>query len=165
MTIMDIHLPDMEGTEATRRLLKVHPSAKVLIFSSDPSRTLVDEALHAGACGYILKTGAVEELLDAIDTVMTGKLYLSRELSAGILEDYRKGLNEEAKPSKPLLSDRDKQLLRLITEGRRNKEIAVDLAVSVKSVEAFRSRLMKKVNCASVAELVRYAVREGIGPA
>lgn len=96
---------------------------------------------------------------------MEGKLYLSPEVGAGILEDYRRNLVEDPAPPKPLLSEREKQLLRLIAEGRRNKEIAVQLAISTKSVEVNRSRLMKKAGCASAAELVRYAIREGIATA
>jgi DNA-binding NarL/FixJ family response regulator len=94
--------------------------------------------------------------------VMTGRLYLSPEVSADILEDYRKCLAGQSEPSKPFLSDREKQLLCFVAEGRRNKEIAAQLALSIKSIEAYRSRLMKKLGCTSTAELVRYAVREGI---
>ncbi len=162
LIVMDVHLPDMTGIEVTRKILAVLPSVKVVVFSGDPARTLVDEALQAGACAYILKQGAAEQLIQAIDLVMAGKLYLSPEVNAGILEDYRKALTAETPPSKPLLSERDKQLLRLIAEGQRNKEIATQLSLSTKSVEVYRSRLMKKLNCSSPAELVRYAIREGI---
>jgi len=162
LIVMDYHLPDMNGIEATRQILTIQPAVKVVIFTSNASRPVVDEALHAGVCGYVLKSGDVSELAHAIDVVMTGKLYLSPEVSAGILEGYRKGLGEEASPAKPVLSDREKLLLRLVTEGRRNKEMAVELLISIKTVEANRARLMKKLNCSSSAELVRYAIREGI---
>ena len=102
------------------------------------------------------------ELMRAVELVMEGRLYLSPEVSAGILEDYRKSLVEAPSPSKPLLSEREKELLRLIAEGRRNKEIAESLAVTVNSVETYRTRLMKKLGCANTAELVRYAIRGGI---
>ena len=123
---------------------------------------MVDEALQAGVCGYLSKSSPLEELIHAIDLVMAGRLYLSPDVSADILEDYRKSLNEEPEPSKPFLSEREKQLLRLVAEGRRNKEIATLLSISSKSVEAYRSRVMKKLGCSSSAELVRYAIREGI---
>ena len=103
-----------------------------------------------------------DELVRAIEMVLAGKLYLSPEVSADILAGYRKNLRGESEPPKPLLSERDKRLLRLITEGRRNKEIAIELALSPKSIEAFRSRLMKRLGCDNSAELVRYAIREGI---
>jgi DNA-binding NarL/FixJ family response regulator len=159
LVVMDTHLPDMNGIEATRKVLSAVPATKVVVFSGDAARSMVDEALQAGACGYILKMSAGEELIQAIDIVMAGKLYLSSEISAGILQDYRKRLVAE---SKPLLSDREKQLLWLIAEGWRNKDIAFQLAINIKSVEAYRSRLMKKLDCPSSAKLVRYAIREGI---
>jgi DNA-binding NarL/FixJ family response regulator len=160
LIVVDVHLPDMNGIEVTRQLLRRLPSVKVVVFSSDPARSLVDEALQAGASAYILKQTAAQELLQAIDLVMAGRLYLSPAVSADILADYRKSLTQEVSP--PWLSDRDKLLLRLVAEGRRNKEIAAELALSSKSIEAYRSRLMKKLGCSSAAELVRYAIREGI---
>ena len=162
LIVMDVHLPDMNGVEATRRILGVLPSAKVVVFSGDADRSLVDGALQAGACGYIWKQSAVDELIRAIEIVMAGKLYLSPEVSAGILEDYRKGLSAESEPSKPLLSERETQLLRLIAEGRRNKDMAVQLELSPKSIETYRARLMKKLGYSSTADVVRYAIREGI---
>jgi len=162
LVVMDIHLPDMNGIEVARQILSAQPSVKVVIFSGDTVRAVVDEALQAGVCGYLSKSSPLEELIHAIDLVMAGRLYLSPDVSAEILEDYRKSLTEEAKPLKPLLSDREKQLLRFVAEGRRNKEIATLLSISPKSVEAYRSRVMKKLGCSSSAELVRYAVREGI---
>ena len=165
LVVMDFHLPDMTGIEATRQILAVRPGVKVIFFSSNAARAVVDEALQAGACGYVLKSGDVAELILAIDQVMAGKLYLSPEISTGILEAYRKNLRHEGGPPQSFLSDREKLLIQLIAKGRRNKEIATELAISVKSVEANRSRLMKKLDCASSAELVRYAIREGISAA
>jgi DNA-binding NarL/FixJ family response regulator len=159
---MDIHLPDMNGIEVSRHILNGQPGIKIIVFSSDTVRTLVDEALQIGVCGYLPKSSSVEELIMAIESVMAGKLYLSPEVSGDILADYRKSLRSDAQPLKPLLSEREKHLLRLIAEGRRNKEISAELGVSIKSVEAYRSRLMKKLGCSSSAELVRYAVRQGI---
>jgi len=165
LIVMDIHLPDMNGLEVTRQILALQPSVHILVFSGDAARSVVDEALQAGACGYIWKQSAAEELIRAVEMVMAGKLYLSPEVSSGIFEDYRKSLVQETDPCEPLLSQRDRQLLRLVAEGRRNKEIAVELAVSPKTVEAYRSRLMKKLGCSSSADLVRYAIREGIATA
>ncbi len=162
LVIMDIHLPDISGIETTRRIVQLLPQVKVIVFSSDPARRLVDEALQAGACGYIFKQSAVEELIQAIQTVMMGKLFFSRELSAGILEDYRKTLLGASEPSKLLVSERERQILRLIAAGRRSKEIATELKLSPKSIETYRARLTKKLGCSSTAELVRYAIREGI---
>jgi DNA-binding NarL/FixJ family response regulator len=165
LIVMDLHLPDMNGIEVTRQILRNRPSVQILVFSSDAARSAVDEALQAGACGYIWKQSASDELIRAVEMVTAGKLYLSPEVSAGMLEDYRRGLAQEAEPTKPLLSTRDRQLLRLVAEGRRSKEIALQLGISPKSVEAYRSRLMKKLSCSNAADLVRYAIREGIATA
>lgn len=164
VVVMDIHLPDMNGIAATRQILSVLPAIKVVIFSSDATRARIDEALLAGVRGYLSKCSAVTELIRAIGLVMEGHLYLSPEVSEGVLEDYRKSLAEEPEPLKPFLSEREQELLRLIAQGRRNKEIADLLACTTKSVEAYRSRLMKKLDCSGSAELVRYAIREGIAP-
>jgi two-component system response regulator NreC len=165
VVVMDLYLPDMSGIEATRQILSGQHAAKIIIYSSDPARKLVDEAVEAGACGYVSKNGDVDELLQAIATVMGGKLYLSPVVAADILQDYRKGLIEGADATTPLLSERETQLIRLVADGWRNKEIADDLKISTKSVETYRARLMKKIGCASSAELVRYAIREGIAAA
>ena len=162
LAVMDVHLPDMNGIEAARQMLLLLPSLKIIIFSSDPSRPLVDQALQGGACGYLLKSSDLGELVRAIGLVMEGRLYLSPEVSDGILEDYRSGLAEKKEASKPRLSERERQLLRLIAEGRRNKEIAESLLVTVNSVETYRYRLMKKLGCSSTAALIRYAIRDGI---
>ena len=162
LVVLDIHLLDMNGLEATRQILSALPATKILIFSSAAGGDLVDEALQAGARGYVFKRGSVEELIRAIDEVLAGKLYLSPELSAAIVEDHQRKLVGESGQSKPVLSQREQQLLRLISEGLRNKEMATELDLSANTIETYRARLMKKVSCSSTAELVRYAVREGI---
>lgn len=165
LVLMDVYLPDITGIEAARRILATLPSVKIIIYTSDPSRRLVDEAVQAGACGYLSKNGDVEELLQAIDAVMNGKLYLSPAVASDILQDYRKGLVEGNESNRTLLTDRETVLVRLVAEGRRNKEIADEMKISTKSVETYRARLMKKIGCASSAELVRFAIRQGIAAA
>ena len=162
LIVMDLHLPDLNGIEATRKILNVQPAIKIIIFSSSATRSEVDNALQAGASGYVIKSGEVADLFHAIDRVMAGKLYLSPEVAQAVLEHYRNNLREEFEQSRPLLSKREKHLLQFVAEGRRNKEIAAQFAISIKTVEASRSRLMKKLGCSSSAELVRYAIREGI---
>jgi two-component system response regulator NreC len=162
LVVMDIHLPDMNGIEASRQMLNDLPAIKIIIFSGDASRSSVNAALEAGVRGYLLKNIACEELMHATNMVMEGRLYLSYDASAGILEDYQRSLVQGSEPLKTGLSEREKQLLRLVAEGQRNKEIAGQLAISIKSVETHRSRVMKKLGCSSTAELIRYAIREGI---
>ena len=118
LILMDLHLPDMTGIEASRRILVAAPTVIIIIFSADADRSLVDEALQAGACGYVLKTSVAVEFVHAIELVMAGKLYLSSEVSAGILEEYRKSLVGKSQMPKPLLSERETQLLRFIRPAR-----------------------------------------------
>lgn len=162
LIVMDIHLPDMSGIDLTRQVLGRTPMIKVIIFSGDAERAVVDKALEAGACGYVWKQGAADELMHAIETVMAGRLYLSPEVNAAVLQEYRDGLSKRQDSFKTLPSEREKKLLGLIADGQRNKEIATHLKISPKSAEAYRSRLMKKLKCPSTAELVRYAIREKI---
>jgi DNA-binding NarL/FixJ family response regulator len=162
LVLMDFYMPEMSGAEATRHIKLTLPTTKVIILSADTSGSCVNEALQAGAHGYLSKTGAVGELVSAISQVMDGKLYLSPEASAGILDDYRKGLIHGGRPPRPCHNERDTQLLRLVAQGRRSKEIAGELAFTTKAVETHRSRLMKRFNCSNTAELVCYAIREGI---
>lgn len=163
--ILDFCLPDINGAEVTRRILAKVPSVKVIFFCCDADRSMVDQALEAGACGYITKQSGQEEILEVIQTITGGGLYLSPEISTSILSEYRQRLQQGSVPVKPFLSGREKQLLRLVAAGLRNKEIADELRIHAKTVETYRWRLMKKVQCASTAELVRYAVREGIAAA
>lgn len=162
LAIVDLHLPDMPGLDVARRALQRFPGLKILIFSGDSDRVFVDEALKAGVHGYILKSSGPAELSAAIQGILSGRLYFSNDVSSGILEDYRRSLAEPEQPAKPALPERDIALIRLIASGRRNKEIASELGLTAKSVETYRSRLMKKLGVNSTADLVRYAVREGI---
>jgi DNA-binding NarL/FixJ family response regulator len=162
LVLMDVQLPDSSGIEVTRELLELHPDVKVIMFSGATARSVVDEALAAGASGYLSKAGEVDELVSAVETVLAGRLYLSPEVCGEILMDYKRSLLEESEAKKSLLSDLEKHILRLIVEGRRNKEIADACKITTKAVEAHRSRMMKKAGCATPAELVRYAIREGI---
>lgn len=164
LVLMDVHLNDMSGIFAARQIIDTQPAVKVMVFSRDGARALVDDALQSGVRGFVLKVSPVEEVMGAINMVMAGKLYVSPAVSAGIVEDHKENLRQESVPPKPVLTEREKQLLRLIAEGRRNKEIAVSLKLAPNSVETYRTRLMKKILCRSTAELVRYAIREGISP-
>lgn len=165
LVLIDQHLPDTSGIELVRLLLGLEPDTKIILLSDDLERGLADEALRAGAWGYLDKQSTPEELLRAINLVIAGNLYLSTDIATAILEDYRRSLKKGIWFSKPLLSERETQVLRLVVEGRRNKEIASSLDISVKSIETYRLRLMKKTGCSSIAELVRYAIRERIAVA
>lgn len=163
LIILDIHLPDQSGIAVAREVMAHVPSAKVIILSAEPDLRYVKEALKAGALGYLLKTNAPEELPVAMNAVLAGKLYLCSEANAAVLEDYRQVLTTP-RDAPPPLSAREIEVLRAVAEGLRVKEIAARLEVGVKTVETYRRRLMKKLELQSTAELVRYALREGIVP-
>jgi len=162
LVIMDVHLPDRSGLEISRQLLADGSPLKIIVLSADSDRALVDEALQIGVCGYLLKNSAADELARALRLVMEGRLYLCPELASSVLGDYRKALTARKSAAEPALTDREKQVLRLLAEGLQNKEIASHLNVSPKSVEKSRARLMDKLGYRSVAELTRYALRERI---
>ena len=164
LVLLDVDLPDMSGIEVARRILAVFPEIKVVVLSSDHSHDCVHEALLAGVSGYVLKDNATDELVRALHSVAAGQLYLCPEVSTDIVASYRSGLLPNVAPPQPLLSERELQVLKLLADGLRTKEIADNLGIGVKSVETYRARLMEKLKLGSVAELTRYAVREGIVP-
>jgi DNA-binding NarL/FixJ family response regulator len=161
LVLMDIHLPDANGIEVSRSILDAAPSTRIIIYSGDVNRAWVDQALQAGICGYLPKDCGSEELIRAVNTVMEGRLYLSPDLASAVFKDYRNILIA-TQDSKPVLTERETQILRLVAKGFYSKEIADKLNVSIKSVEKSRSRVMDKLGCRGIAELTSYALREGI---
>ena len=162
LVVMDANLPDAKCSDVTSRMLGIAPTTKIILYSEHIDRGPTDEALRAGALGFIFKRRVFDELIQAAEFVIKGKPYLSPEISTAILEEYRKKLVEGPLPTKALLAERDKLLLRLIADGLRNTDIAVQLGMCAGSVWGLRSRLMKKLGCSRLADLVRYAVREEI---
>jgi len=161
---MDIAMPEMNGIEATRRLLVEKPGIRVLILSMHSARRFVVESLAAGAKGYLLKDCASEELVRGIRTVAADETFLSPKVADIIVRDYMKRLPESQQPDLAILSSREGEVLQLIAEGLNTKEIAFTLGVSAKTVETHRQQIMKKLNLYSIAELTRYAIREGLTP-
>ena len=164
LVVMDIHLPDGNGLEASRQILAEIPATRIIVLSAEPSLRYVREALRIGVSGYLLKSNAPEELPLAIRAVMAGNLHLCAEAGRAALEDYKTTLVREGTPQRAVPSEREMQVLRLIGEGLRTKEIADRLHVGVKTAETYRRRLLDKLGCNGTAELVRYAIREGLLP-
>ncbi len=162
VVIMDIAMPEMNGIEATRRLTGEMPGIGVLILSMHSARRFVVEALTAGAKGYLLKECASEELVRGIRTVAANETYLSPQVAGLIVKDYMKRLSEPHASPPAFLSSREREILQLVAEGKNTKEIAFTVGVSSKTVETHRQQIMKKLNLYSVAELTRYAIREGL---
>jgi len=159
VVVMDLELTDSSGIDASRRILAANPDTKIIVLSAESAPEIVNRALQAGVTGYVIKEDASEELIRAIHTVIGGRFYLCPSITTTLLR--AQNFNAPT-PIAPTLTEREREMLRYITDGMRNKEIAAKLKLSIKSVEANRSKLMSKLNCSSAAELVRYAVREGI---
>jgi len=163
VVVMDVSMPDLNGIEATRKLLKINPCIKIVALSGHASRELVREMLKAGASAYILKSKAYEELVRAIREVMKGKKYLSADIAQGVIDEYVEiSSSQSANPAFVVLTDREREALQLLSEGKCTKDVADRLSVSVKTVETHRHNIMEKLNLHSMAELTKYAVREGI---
>ena len=162
VVIMDVNMPDLNGIEATRLLLKELPAVKVIGLSMYSDKRFVAGMLKAGASGYLLKAGAFEELATAIQTVMAGDIYLSPRVTGVVIEDYVVRLTQEKAAPTKTLSPREREVLQLLAEGKSSKDIASHLHVSEKTVHTHRQHIMEKLNLHSVAELTKYAIREGI---
>jgi two-component system response regulator NreC len=158
VVVMDVTMPELNGIEATRRLIELSPRSRVLALSMHKDAVYVREILRAGARGYLLKDSADADLLAAVRAVAKGEGYLSPGVSDAVLSDYRRHVTDPL----DLLTSREREVLQLIAEGKTNKEIATSLNLSVYTVEAHRGRLMEKLNLHSTGELVRFAVRSGL---
>ena len=164
IVIMDISMPNLNGIDATSKIVSRTGNVKVIALSIHSSRRFVTEMLKAGASGYILKECLFNELLDAIQTVRKGGIYLSPRITGVVVDDYVKRLSGEYQPESPGLTEREREVLQLLAEGKSTKEIALHLHVSAKTVESNRRNIMDKLGIHSVAELTKYAVREGLTP-
>jgi DNA-binding NarL/FixJ family response regulator len=160
VVIMDIAMPELNGIDATRRLTKELPSTKVVALSMNADRRYVIAMLEAGAAGYLLKNEASEELLRALSAVARGHTYLSPAVAGGVV-DHVVGPRERSLADKPL-SPREREVLQLLAEGKSSKEIASVLAIALPTVESHRRQLMSKLNLRTIAELTKYAIREGL---
>lgn len=162
VVLIDIVMPEMNGIEATRRISTDNSGVRVLALSMQYSRQYVVEELNAGARGYLIKDCSPEELVEAVRTVATDEMYLSSKISKLIVRDYMQSFQRDSFSKPSLLSSREREVLQLIGDGKNTKEIACALAISVKTVETHRQQVMKKLKLFSVAELTKYAVREGL---
>lgn len=160
--IMDMQMPEMDGVDAARKIMKNDPAIKIIILSMMLDRACVAEALKAGVKGYVVKDCAAENLVDAIRTAMTGFPYLCREVTELLIMDYTRTGEENSNDSQVSLNSREREVLQFIAEGKNAKEIAYQLCLSVKTIESQRIKIMKRLDLYSVAELTRYAVRIGL---
>ncbi len=160
--IMDISMPDLNGIEATRQIVADSPDVKIIALSMHSDKRYVKGILSAGASGYLLKDSAFEELVEAIRTVDTGRFYLSAGIAGVVVKDYVGSQANKDTLTSDILSAREREVLQLLAEGKRTKEIASDLHVSVKTIETHRQNIMQKLDIYTIAGLTRYAIREGL---
>ena len=163
VVVMDIAMPNMNGIEATRRIIEKQPDTGVVILSMHYDESYVIRSLKAGARAYLLKDALKTELIAAIRAVAEGRSFFSPKISRILQEDYVEALERRsAEDSYELLTDREREILQLIAEGRTNKEIANSLNLSLYTVDTHRTHILQKLNLHSVPELILYAVRKGI---
>jgi DNA-binding NarL/FixJ family response regulator len=165
--ILDIAMPDLNGIEAARHILRHRPQTKVLGLSMHADRRFVREMLKAGATAYLLKESAFDEVVRALDAVAKGQVFLSPAVAATLVGDLLDRTNPAAAASPQpaafqLLTDRERQVLQLIAEGHPTGDIAKTLFVSVKTIETQRRSILQKTGARGIADLTRYAIREGI---
>jgi DNA-binding NarL/FixJ family response regulator len=164
VVLMDVAMPQLNGIEATRRIVQgKSPRTVVLMLSARESESLVQEALAAGARGFMLKSDAGQELLGALRSVSQGRPFFSARVAEFVVQGYMRSGNERgggfAGTPKPVLTARERQVLQLLAEGKSNKQVASTLEISVKTAESHRANLMKKLRVQSLSDLVRYAIR------
>jgi DNA-binding NarL/FixJ family response regulator len=164
VVVMDISMPDMNGLEATREILKNNPGTEVLILSVHESDQIVHDVLAAGARGYILKQDAGTELIAALEAVRLHRVFFTARVSEVVLSGYLGRAAAGTLPDAPFsrLSPREIQIVQLVAESKSNKEVSNLLHLSVKTVESHRAHIMEKLGIHSVTELVRYAIRNNI---
>jgi DNA-binding NarL/FixJ family response regulator len=162
VVIMDITMPGLNGIEATKQIRDAVPRTKVIALSMHTDRRFVSEVLRMGASGYLLKDCAFEELSNAIRSVLANRTYLSSQIADVVLKDYVRLVAKKELSVFGILTAREREVLQMIAEGSSTKEIAAALKISAKTVETYRLRIMEKLNVHSIAELTKYAIRQGL---
>ena len=161
VVVMDITMPEMNGLDATSKILKENPHVEVLIFSMHESEQMVRDVLNSGARGYMLKTDAGPDLLAALEALRQHKRFFTSKVAERVLRGYLAAPTREAPPVCQL-SPRERGIVQLLAEGRSNKEVSSVLNISVKTVETHRARIMGKLDLHTASDLIRYAIRNRI---
>jgi DNA-binding NarL/FixJ family response regulator len=163
VVVMDLSLPELNGLDATRQILKDSPRSEILVLTMHHSEELARDVLQAGARGYVLKSDADQSLIAAVNSLREHKPFLSSKVTEFVLDDYlrRTDALDEALTHEAVTA-REREIVQLLAEGKSNKEAASTLGISVKTIEAHRANIMRKLRLRSVSELVRYAIRNKI---
>ena len=162
IVVMDISMPNLNGVEAVREILQYKPDTKIIILSMYTDKHIVKESLEAGASGYVLKSYLFDELLKALEAVKANECYLSPRIAGIVVDDYVNQKSASKNKESIKLTTRERQILQLIAEGKTIKEIARIIHVSPKTADANRRKIMKKLGLFNIAELTKYAIREGL---
>jgi len=164
VAILDISMPEMDGIEATREILNAVPDSKVLVLTMHESDQLVRRALEAGASGYLLKSDLTDCLAKAVKAIAEGKRFLTPRVSEIVLDGFLRKRSEHrhGERRRTRITPREIEIVRLLAEGKSNKEIAAQLRITVRTVETHRAKIMLKLGLHSVADLIHYAIKEGL---
>jgi DNA-binding NarL/FixJ family response regulator len=163
IVVMDLSLPELNGLDATRQVLKESPRTEVLVLTMHHSEELAQQVLQAGARGYVLKSDANESLVAAVESLREHKPFLTAKVTEVVLDDYlRRAEVSEADTPHTAVTPREREIIQQLAEGKTNKEAAAALGVSVKTIEAHRANVMRKLHFHSLSDLIRYAIRNSI---
>ncbi|HXV61123.1 MAG TPA: response regulator transcription factor [Vicinamibacteria bacterium] len=162
VVVLDIAMPELNGLEATRQIVKGFPEAEILILTVHESESLIREVLNAGARGYLLKSDAIRHLLAAVESLTKHEPFFTSKVSEIVLAGFLSGGAPGKSRGPKQLTPREREVVQLLAEGKANKEVAALLNISVKTVETHRTNIMQKLDLHSVSELVRYAIRNDI---
>ena len=163
IVILDIAMPELNGLDAARQIKKISPETEVLIFTAQEAEELVHDVFDSGARSYIMKTDAADHLIDAIKALSEHKHFFTSRISEIVFARYIQGKKPlEGTPEKSRITDREREVVQLLAEGKSSKEVAAVLGISVRTVETHRAAIMKKLGLKSFSELIRYAVRNKI---
>jgi DNA-binding NarL/FixJ family response regulator len=163
VVVMDLSLPELNGLDATRQILKESPDTEVLVLTMHHSEQLARDVLQAGARGYVLKSDADQSLIAAVESLAQHKPFLTSKVTEFVLDGFmRQSETEGDAAPKDAATPREREIIQLLAEGHSNKEVASTLGVSVKTIEAHRANIMRKLHLRSISDLVRYAIRNKI---
>ena len=163
--ILDMSMPELNGLEATRQILKNQPQMKILIYTMHETEKIIIDVLDAGARGVVLKSDAGENMVAAVESIAKGRKFFTSRVAETVVEAYlakRPATESTDAPSHVVLTSREREVVQLLAEGKSNKEVADRLNISARTAEGHRSEIMRKLKLGSLAELIRYAIRNGI---